>query len=449
MILIVDDNETVRLSLSMLLKRAGHDVAAVATPDEAITAARSEASLRLAVIDMNFSTATDGREGLELLRRLKVLRPDLPVILITAWGSIPLAVEGMRLGACDFITKPWVNRVMLQRVETALALAAPKADVSCGDFDASGIIGSDTTLSPVLRTAARIASTNASVLILGENGTGKELIAQAIHRNSPRRDGPFVLVNLGGISRSLFESEMFGHAKGAFTGAVADRKGRFELADKGTIFLDEIGDLDAGSQVKLLRVLQEHTFERLGDSTPRQSDFRLIAATNADLQAMVADGRFREDLFYRINLIVLRLPPLRERLDDIGPLASHFAAKAASAMGLKAPEIAPDAIAWLRSLPWPGNIRQLRNLVERTVLLTPSPRLHADDFRTTAAMAGETQQSDSKDTPASPASLDDSERRAVEAAMRTAKGNVTHAASILGVTRQTLYRKLKKHGLAD
>lgn len=449
MILIVDDNETVRLSLSLLLKRAGHDVAAVATPDEAITAARSEASLRLAVIDMNFSTATDGREGLELLRRLKVLRPDLPVILITAWGSIPLAVEGMRLGACDFITKPWVNRVMLQRVETALALAAPKADVSCGDFDASGIIGCDTTLSSVLRTAARIASTNASVLILGENGTGKELIAQAIHRNSPRRDGPFVLVNLGGISRSLFESEMFGHAKGAFTGAVADRKGRFELADKGTIFLDEIGDLDAGSQVKLLRVLQEHTFERLGDSTPRQSDFRLIAATNADLQAMVADGRFREDLFYRINLIVLRLPPLRERLDDIGPLACHFAAKAASAMGLKAPEIAPDAIAWLRSLPWPGNIRQLRNLVERTVLLTPSPRLHADDFRTTAAMAGETQQSDSKDTTASPASLDDSERRAVEAAMRTAKGNVTHAASILGVTRQTLYRKLKKHGLAD
>lgn len=257
------------------------------------------------------------------------------------------------------------------------------------------------------------------------------------------------MVNLGGISRSLFESEMFGHAKGAFTGAVADRKGRFELADKGTIFLDEIGDLDAGSQVKLLRVLQEHTFERLGDSTPRQSDFRLIAATNADLQAMVAAGRFREDLFYRINLIVLRLPPLRERLDDIGPLASHFAAKAASAMGLKAPEIAPDAIAWLRSLPWPGNIRQLRNLVERTVLLTPSARLHADDFRTTAAMAGETQQSDSKDTPASPASLDDSERRTIEAAMRTAKGNVTHAASILGVTRQTLYRKLKKHGLAD
>lgn len=449
MILIVDDNETVRLSLSLLLKRAGHDVAAVATPDEAITAARSEASLRLAVIDMNFSTATDGRQGLELLQRLKVLRPEMPVILITAWGSIPLAVEGMRLGACDFITKPWVNRVMLQRVETALALAAPKADVSCGDFDASGIIGRDTALASVLRTAARIASTNASVLILGENGTGKELIAQAIHRNSPRRDGPFVMVNLGGISRSLFESEMFGHAKGAFTGAVADRKGRFELADKGTIFLDEIGDLDAGSQVKLLRVLQEHTFERLGDSTPRQSDFRLIAATNADLQAMVADGRFREDLFYRINLIVLRLPPLRERLDDIGPLASHFAAKAASAMGLKAPEIAPDAIAWLRSLPWPGNIRQLRNLVERTVLLTPSARLHADDFRTTAAMAGETQQSDSKDTPASPASLDDSERHTIEAAMRTAKGNVTHAASILGVTRQTLYRKLKKHGLAD
>lgn len=449
MILIVDDNETVRLSLSLLLKRAGHEVVAVASPDEAIAAVRADASLRLAVIDMNFSTATDGGEGLELLRRLKVLRPDLPVILITAWGSIPLAVEGMRLGACDFITKPWVNRVMLQRVETALALAAPRAETPVGDFDASGIIGSDTALASVLRTAARIAPTNASVLILGENGTGKELIAQAIHSNSPRRNGPFVMVNLGGISRSLFESEMFGHAKGAFTGAVADRKGRFELADKGTIFLDEIGDLDAGSQVKLLRVLQEHTFERLGDSTPRQSDFRLIAATNADLQAMVADGRFREDLFYRINLIVLRLPPLRERLDDIGPLAMHFATQSASSLGIKAPEIAPDAIAWLRSLPWPGNIRQLRNLVERTVLLTSSPRLSADDFRATASMAGEQAPAEGKDAAASPASLDDSERRAVETAMHTAKGNVTHAAAILGISRQTLYRKLKKHGLTD
>lgn len=357
MILIVDDNETVRLSLSLLLKRAGHDVAAVATPDEAITAARSEASLRLAVIDMNFSTTTDGRQGLELLQRLKVLRPEMPVILITAWGSIPLAVEGMRLGACDFITKPWVNRVMLQRVETALALAAPKADVSCGDFDASGIIGSDTALASVLRTAARIASTNASVLILGENGTGKELIAQAIHRNSPRRDGPFVMVNLGGISRSLFESEMFGHAKGAFTGAVADRKGRFELADKGTIFLDEIGDLDAGSQVKLLRVLQEHTFERLGDSTPRQSDFRLIAATNADLQAMVADGRFREDLFYRINLIVLRLPPLRERstTSDLSPHTS--------------PRKLPR--------PWASRRRRLHPMPSHGCVHSPGPAIYA------------------------------------------------------------------------
>ena len=442
MILIVDDNETVRLSLSLLLKRAGHDVAAVATPDEAITAARSEASLRLAVIDMNFSTATDGREGLELLRRLKVLRPDLPVILITAWGSIPLAVEGMRLGACDFITKPWVNRVMLQRVETALALAAPKADVSCGDFDSSGIIGSDTALSSVLRTAARIASTNASVLILGENGTGKELIAQAIHRNSPRRDGPFVMVNLGGISRSLFESEMFGHAKGAFTGAVADRKGRFELADKGTIFLDEIGELDAGSQVKLLRVLQEHTFERLGDSTPRQSDFRLIAATNADLQTMVADGRFREDLFYRINAITLHLPPLRERREDIPLLINHFARLTETD---RRPEFSSEAIAYLTRLPYPGNVRQLKNIVERSILMSEGPVISLGDIERANRMGLSEPKPETESVNGM--TLEEMERKAIENALKKHSGNITNAALELGITRQALYRKIEKYGL--
>lgn len=310
MILIVDDDKSVRLSLSLLLRSAGHETAAAASPDEAIEALRASRP-DLAVMDMNFSASiTSGQEGLELLRRFKVLAPDVPVILITAWGSIDLAVEGMRLGAFDFVTKPWQPHVMLQRVATALELTRSRRPAE-GTLLREGIIGQSHGLEEVLRTVERVAPTEAPVLILGENGTGKELIARAIHANSCRAAGPFVTVNLGGISRSLFESEMFGHVKGAFTGAVASRKGRFALADGGTIFLDEIGDLDAASQVKLLRVLQEHTYEALGDSTTRRTDVRVVCATNADLQRMVADGSFREDLFYRINRITLRLPPLR------------------------------------------------------------------------------------------------------------------------------------------
>lgn len=284
MILIVDDDKAVRLSLSVLLKRAGHDVLAFDGPEAALDAVRGHRnSLRLIIMDMNFGRSTSGEDGLELLQRVKVLSPGLPVILITAWGSIPLAVEGMRLGAFDFITKPWDNRMLLQQVETALTLTHNVPSDVDTVFDRSAIIGHNRALTELLDTAARVAPTDAPVLILGENGTGKELVAQAIHANSPRRANPLVMVNLGGISQSLFESEMFGHVKGAYTGAGADRKGRFEMADKGTVFLDEIGDLDLSCQVKLLRVLQQHTFERLGESKPRKADFRVIAATNADL----------------------------------------------------------------------------------------------------------------------------------------------------------------------
>ena len=449
-ILIIDDEEQLRKLLARIIALEGYEVA------EAADCAGGLRMLRRYEPDVVLCDVKlpDGN-GVEMVERIKQAMPSAEVILLTAYGNIPDGVQAIKNGAFDYITKGDDNNKILPLLSRATEKAqmqrrlARLEDKLSEEHSFDRIIGSSESLRSAVALARKVAVTDTSVLLTGETGTGKEVFAQAIHHASPRAKGAFVAVNCSAFSKELLESELFGHRAGSFTGATKDKKGLFEEADKGTLFLDEIGDLDAGSQVKLLRVLQEHTFERLGDSTPRQSDFRLIAATNADLQAMVADGRFREDLFYRINLIVLRLPPLRERLDDIGPLASHFAAKAASAMGLKAPEIAPDAIAWLRSLPWPGNIRQLRNLVERTVLLTPSPRLHADDFRTTAAMAGETQQSDSKDTPASPASLDDSERRAVEAAMRTAKGNVTHAASILGVTRQTLYRKLKKHGLAD
>ena len=265
------------------------------------------------LMDMNFSLSTDGVEGLTLLKQVKLFLPEVPVILMTAWGSIELAVQGMQAGAFDFITKPWQNILLMQRIETALKLTEKKeeeATVEENGFDRSGIIGKSKALTEILKTVQRIAPTTAPVLIMGESGTGKELIAEAIHRNSQRCRKPFVKVNLGGISQSLFESEMFGHKKGAFTDAATDRIGRFEMADKGTIFLDELGELDLSCQVKMLRVLQEQTFEVLGDSRPRKVDVRVVCATNANLAARVQEKTFREDLFYRVNLITIHLPAL-------------------------------------------------------------------------------------------------------------------------------------------
>ena len=326
MILIVDDDLAIRTSLKLLLKQAGYPAQAVATPAEALAAVR-ETPPALVLLDMNFSLATTGHDGLALLRQLKQLAPLVPVILITGWGSIELAVAGMKAGAAEFVTKPWHNDSLLQTIRTVLALqeapaAAPAAEPATAasqrrqldqQFQFQPIVGHDARLLHVLRQVGQVAATDAAVLIEGESGTGKELIAEAIHRNSHRAHQPFVKVNLGGISSSLFESEMFGHRRGAFTDAKTDRVGRFELANGGTIFLDEIGELELASQVKLLRVLQDRTYEVLGDSKPRRLDIRVIAATNRNLAELVAQGRFREDLFYRINLIAVRLPALRER----------------------------------------------------------------------------------------------------------------------------------------
>ena len=438
MILIADDDSAIRLSLSMLLRKAGYEAKAVATPAEAIDTVRAVAP-QLVILDMNFTHATSGDEGITLLRQIKLFRPEVPVILITAWGSIPLAVEGVRAGAFDFITKPWDNRTLLQRIATALDLAGEQAPDA--DFDRSRIIGDSPALLQVLDTVRRVAATDAPVLIMGENGTGKELIAETLHANSRRRAAPFVKVNLGGISRSLFESEMFGHRKGAFTGAATDREGRFAVADKGTIFLDEIGELDANSQVKLLRVLQEHSFEMLGDSRTRHVDIRVVCATNADLASMVAERTFREDLFYRINLITVTLPPLRERTSDIPALARHFAAAFCRANRIERPDIAADAMKALSLMPFPGNIRELKNLVERTIIISGRPTLHAADFEAAASLAP---------APAtgSATNLTDMERTAVEDALRRSGGNLTQAAALLGITRQSLYRRIQKFGIS-
>lgn len=448
MILVIDDDSAVRSSLSFMLKRAGFEVHTVSTPAEAIQFVRVTEP-RLVLMDMNFSLTTTGQEGLVLLKQVKVFYPQVPVILMTAWGSIQLAVEGMKAGAFDFITKPWNNAALLQRIETALKLTAEmneqKEDAPAETtLLRSNIIGKSPALMNVLNMVGRIAKTNASVLITGESGTGKELIAEAIHMNSPRAKKNFVKVNLGGISQSLFESEMFGHKKGAFTDATADRTGRFEMADKGTIFLDEIGDLDPSCQVKLLRVLQDQTFEVLGDSRPRKTDIRVVSATNADLRKMVSEHSFREDLFYRINLITIHLPALRERKEDIPLLVRYFADKQMKQNGLPPVEFSPDAMQFLMRLPYPGNIRELKNLVERTILMNMKPVLEAADFEAQYQRIDSSREASAN---LNGLTLEEIERRTILHTLQLHNGNLSQVAIALGISRAALYRRLEKYGI--
>lgn len=498
LVLVADDDEAVRLSLRLLLARNGYRVLLAGSVEEALARAE-EPGLSAVIQDMNFSRATSGREGLELLARLRVRRPELPVLLLTAWGSIALAVEGMKLGAADFLTKPWSNDALLQTLATALAVHAVRsgptptptsrqAVASRGEFAA--ILGQHPRLVAVLDLVARVAPTDASVLVLGESGTGKELVASALHASSPRREGPFVKVNLGGLPTSLFESEMFGHVRGAFTDARSDRKGRFELAEGGTIFLDEIGELEPSAQVKLLRVLQDKSFEPLGASAPRRADVRVVAATNRDLQALVAQGLFREDLYYRLNLVTLRLPALRERASDIPLLVARFAAEAATAWQRPEPRFTDAALAWLAGQRWPGNVRELEQTVKRAVLLSTGTTIERGDLEgfvetvetappTTAApasaslggdptaAAGSTADTRSASERASAgqppmpsdlpggagadataaATLEAVERALVEQALARHGGNVSRAAGELGLSRGALYRRLERFGL--
>jgi two-component system NtrC family response regulator len=467
MILVVDDDKNIRLSLKLILERNDYQVALAEEPKAAIQIIRNTPTVELVLMDMNYSKSTDGEEGLTLLRQIKIFRPDVPCILMTAWGSIDLAVQGMRAGAFDFITKPWDNGVLLERIETAKSLRTPQPPLGGGKSGSSPIVG--TSLSGILSTVTRVAPTNAPVLITGESGTGKELIAEAIHRQSRRANGPFVKVNLGGISTSLFESEMFGHKKGSFTDATSDRVGRFELAKGGTIFLDEIGELSLASQVKLLRVLQDQTYEVLGDSQTRRTDVRVVCATNADLRKMVEEHTFREDLFFRINLINLHLPPLRERQGDIPLLVDHFLQLACVANNLPHVKASEDAIVYLQTLPFSGNIRELKNLVERALLMRPpsvspegeEPLLTAADFRNSAPVShnhnialssgncgiGATGELRDGGQGGEGASLDSMERTAIAASIARHNGNLSLVAKELGISRGALYRKIEKHGL--
>jgi two-component system, NtrC family, response regulator len=454
MILIVDDDPSVNASLSLLLKRHGHPARGARSPEEALELLRGQ-DFDLVLQDMNFSRATSGEEGLELLAGIRRLRPRLPVVLITAWGSIALAVEGMKAGAADFVTKPWSNAQLLQAVETALSLAgqgdgkgAPASREELDRrFDFRGLIGAEPRFLKILELIGRVAPTDASVLITGESGTGKELVAEAIHRNSRRKEGPFIKVNLGGISSTLFESEMFGHVKGAFTDARADRKGRFEMADRGTIFLDEIGEIDPAAQVKLLRVLQDRSYEVLGSSVTRTVDTRVVSATNRDLAELVERGQFREDLLYRLNLIAMRLPALRERRGDIPPLARHFLDLSARAYRRPPVALTDRALAWLQDQPWPGNIRQLKQTLERAVLVIDGDRLDARDL---VALSG-LEEREARGGTALPSpgtmTLDEMEKAMIVKCMRHYEGNITRVAEALGLSRAALYRRFEKYGI--
>lgn len=452
MILIIDDDQSVLASLVLLLKQAGYVSRVANSPKEAIAAIQRESFL-LVIQDMNFSRRTDGEEGLALLSEIKAHQPELPVVLLTAWGSIALAVKGVQAGASDFITKPWTNEQILQTVRTILGLSATETHdkpLSRQELDAqydfSNIIGSDSKLLKALAVIGRVSRTDASILITGESGTGKELIADAVHRNSLRKDNAFVKVNLGSIPPNLFESELFGHTKGAFTDAKQDRKGRFETAHNGTIFLDEIGDLDFSCQVKLLRVLQDRTFEPVGSSKTQTANVRVVSATNRNLSELISKGEFREDLLYRLNLIAVHLPPLRERKVDIPILAEHFLKLVAKTYRREAMSISSNAMRMLQQRTWQGNIRELRHLIERTVLISTENLITENDFAVAAAMEQERTEKDA--LPAVGAmTLDEIEKAMIEKAIGHYEGNVSKVAEALGLSRAALYRRFEKFGI--
>jgi len=445
-VLIADDQRDVLEALRLLLKSEDHTCRAFGDPISALAAVRNT-QFSVALIDLNYTRdTTSGAEGLELLKALKRADPDLPVVAMTAWGSIHLAVEAMRLGAGDFIEKPWDNTRLISVLRNQIALGAAlrreqrlRAEnrLLRGDGDDEFIAGSR-AMQKVLSQIDRVAPTDANVLVLGENGTGKGVVARLVHRRSKRADAALVKVNMGGIADSVFEAEMFGHVRGAFTDAKSDRIGRFEAADGGTLFLDEIANIPVPQQAKLLRVVEDGELERVGSSRTLKVDVRLIAATNADLAAEVAAGRFRKDLLFRLNTVEIHLPPLRERREDIVPLAQAFLARSAQRYERVGVHLASSALRALEEYPWPGNVRELSHVMERAVLNASGAQISQLDFGIPL------------DTPGgAPANqtLDAAEQDMIRHALERCAGNIQKTAEMLGLSRAALYRRLEKFGI--
>ena len=446
-LLVADDDRDVLEALRLLLRSEGYHVETALSP-EAVLAAAGAREFDAALIDMNYTRdTTGGAEGLDLLNRLQQLDSSLPVVVMTAWSSIEGAVEAIQRGARDYIEKPFDNTRLLHVIATQVELVRAirrserleSENRSLRPAGAPVLIAESAAMQPVLRLMERIGPSDANTLITGEHGTGKDVVARWLHAASPRSARPQITVNLGGLADGVFESELFGHVRGAFTDAKADRLGRFELADEGTLFLDEIGNLSPTQQAKLLRVLQSGELERVGSSRTRTVDVRVISATNADLRAEVAAGRFREDLLFRLNTVEIHLPPLRERRDDIPHLALHFLRTHAVRYNKTLSGIQPEAMRLLLGYAWPGNVRELGHAIERATLLAEGDTIRVSDLALGA-------------TASAPArleelSLEEVEKVLVMKALARFDGNVTLAAQALGLSRSAMYRRLQRHGL--
>ncbi|MDE6871993.1 MAG: sigma-54 dependent transcriptional regulator [Bacteroidales bacterium] len=444
-ILVVDDNAGIRTALKILLPMHFAEVELIPSPKELMTKARSFMPDAI-LLDMNFHTDINtGNEGLFWLSEIKREFPETNVVLFTAYADISLAVEGMKRGAFDFIVKPWENEQLTAILKSAAAGNRKQAK-KIRKAAENMVWGESDSITAIRRTVEKIADTDASVLITGENGTGKDMLAGEIHRLSGRSGKEMTSVDAGAIPESLFESELFGHAKGSFTDAHSDKEGKFESADGSTLFLDEIGNIPLHLQAKLLRALQNRSVTRIGETKSREVDIRLICATNMDLEKMVADGRFREDLFYRLNTVPIKLPPLRERRDEIKGLAEIFLRRYADKYHRNVTGLSKDAVRLLESCTWPGNIRELQNTMERAVIMSDKEILDREDFNIvqdgqTAVKWNETSEYDGIET------LDAAEERAIRVAMDKYSGNLSLVAKALEISRPTLYSKLKKYGI--
>jgi len=443
-ILVVEDEEKLRRVLELQLRSAGFEVEKAGTAEEALRLA-DRADLVLTDVRL------PGMSGLELLAAIRRQNMTTPIIVMTAFGTVETAVEAMKAGAADFLLKPFSLDHLMTVIRKALDVRAlqdenRKLREELGyRYEFDNIIGRSPAMQEILATVERVAPTRATVLLAGESGVGKDLIARAIHYHSPRRDRPFVKINCTAIPENLMESELFGYEKGAFTGANTSKPGKFEQADTGTAFLDEIGDVPANIQVKLLRVLQEREFERLGSNKTRHIDVRIIAATNQDLRAALEQGTFREDLYYRLNVVPINLPPLRDRPEDIPFLAEHFVKKLAKANGSRVEYITDAAIQKLLSYHWPGNVRELENVIERSIVLCSGDRLDADDIRLDTAPRAVRRTADHFLPEGM--TLDEYERALIREALRRAEGNKSQAARLLGLTRNALRYRLSQMGL--
>lgn len=440
-ILVVDDNQGIRSALKILLPAHFSEVELIASP-KTLVSKMDSFKPDVVLLDMNFNTDINtGNEGLYWTGELKKMYPDVQVVLFTAYADIALAVEGMKRGAFDFIVKPWDNDKLISTLRSACD-ARPKGkgkDLAKSTGGIDMYWGTSPVMMLIRRTVEKIAPTDATVLITGENGTGKDVLAREIHALSNRRSKPMVCVDAGAITETLFESELFGHVKGAFTDAHADHIGKFEQADGGTLFLDEIGNIPPHLQAKLLRVLQNRCVTRVGSDKQIPIDIRLICATNMDLEKMVADGRFREDLYYRINTMHLSLPALRERPDDIIPLSERFLETYSSKYRRSAVSISQKAAEMLRAHAWSGNIRELQNTIEKAVILSEGAELKAEDLSLESKSAA--------GKPSVKQTLDEAEEKTIRDAMARCNGNLTLVAKELGISRPTLYSKLKKYDI--